>query len=124
LEIKACYRDLIGKPFRWGARGPDAFDCYGLVREIYRRHGIKVPNYTSPTEGPAIIAAMLSGAEMWRETPCAPGTVALMKIPMSMHVGFVLDDFRFIHAWEVSGGVCVERLSDWSHRIVRFYQFV
>lgn len=29
--------DLIGKPWRLGARGPDAFDCWGLTREVLQR---------------------------------------------------------------------------------------
>ena len=30
----AFLESLIGKPYRIGARGPDAFDCYGLARHI------------------------------------------------------------------------------------------
>ena len=116
------YLDLIGKPFAYGGRGPDAFDCYGLVREMFRRRGVEVPNYNSPTEGARIIAAMLSGANDWQETQCSPGVVLLMRIPGSMHVGFTVDQFRFIHAWEKSG-VCVERIQDWRNRIVACYRF-
>lgn len=117
------YRDLIGKPFAYGGRGPDTFDCYGVVFEMHRRNGMDVPNYTSPTDGVRIIAAMLSGANDWKETKCATGAVLLMRIPGSMHVGFVVDDFRFIHAWERSNGVCVERIHDWRNRIVTCYRF-
>ena len=36
--------DYLGKPWRNGADGPDAFDCYGLVRAVYRdRYGIEMP---------------------------------------------------------------------------------
>jgi len=34
------YTDLIGKPWVWGARGPDAYDCFGLLKEVMRRLGI------------------------------------------------------------------------------------
>jgi len=34
------YDDLIGKPFKFGARGPEYYDCFGLAKEIFRRHGI------------------------------------------------------------------------------------
>lgn len=34
----------IGKPWEPGACGPEAFDCYGLVRAVYRdRYGIQMP---------------------------------------------------------------------------------
>jgi len=36
--------ELIGKPWRAGADGPDAFDCRGLVRHVWRtRCGMDVP---------------------------------------------------------------------------------
>ena len=36
--------DYLGKPWRNGADGPDAFDCYGLVRAVYRdRCGVEMP---------------------------------------------------------------------------------
>lgn len=38
-----AYRDLLGKPFAWGARGPDSFDCLGVVYEVLSRAGIAVP---------------------------------------------------------------------------------
>lgn len=36
--------DLIGRPWQAGGRGPDAFDCWGMVRFCWREHfGIEVP---------------------------------------------------------------------------------
>ncbi len=34
----------LGKPYRWGAAGPDAFDCSGLVVYCYAQLGIFVPH--------------------------------------------------------------------------------
>ena len=33
----------IGKPYQWGATGPDAYDCSGLVMMAYRAAGIYIP---------------------------------------------------------------------------------
>lgn len=33
---------LLGAKFVWGGRGPNEFDCWGLVIEIYRRMGIEL----------------------------------------------------------------------------------
>lgn len=33
-----------GDPYRWGAEGPDAFDCSGLVRFAYASVGVDVPH--------------------------------------------------------------------------------
>lgn len=32
-----------GKPYRYGARGPRAFDCSGFVGYVYRKAGVKLP---------------------------------------------------------------------------------
>lgn len=41
--VEAALGDLTGKPFRRGARGPAAFDCWGLVIEARRRLGLPLP---------------------------------------------------------------------------------
>ena len=35
--------DLIGRPYVWGAEGPDAFDCSGLMQYIFGRIDIDLP---------------------------------------------------------------------------------
>jgi cell wall-associated NlpC family hydrolase len=32
-----------GKPYRWGAEGPDAFDCSGLTWAAWRAAGVAIP---------------------------------------------------------------------------------
>jgi hypothetical protein len=34
---------LIGRPYVWGAEGPDAFDCSGLTQYVYEKFGIELP---------------------------------------------------------------------------------
>lgn len=36
-------RSRIGAPYVWGATGPDAFDCSGLVLWVYSQLGLQVP---------------------------------------------------------------------------------
>jgi cell wall-associated NlpC family hydrolase len=35
--------DLIGRPYVWGAEGPNAFDCSGLMQYIFAKVGIDLP---------------------------------------------------------------------------------
>lgn len=37
----------VGKPYKWAAVGPNAFDCSGLIVYSYNKAGIKLPRYTS-----------------------------------------------------------------------------
>jgi len=39
----AFARVQIGKPYAWGATGPDAFDCSGLTGASYAAAGLTVP---------------------------------------------------------------------------------
>jgi cell wall-associated NlpC family hydrolase len=37
----------LGKPYIWGAAGPDAFDCSGLTRWAWAKAGIQIPRTSS-----------------------------------------------------------------------------
>lgn len=116
--------DLIGVPFEYGGRGPDAFDCYGLLMEMYRRDGIILPDYRSPDQLNRIAALMAMQLDLWRETEKRPGAAVLIRIGrFNSHVGYVLDGMRFVHTWEESGGVVTERLSSWESKIAGYYEF-
>ncbi|WP_310735835.1 C40 family peptidase [Limosilactobacillus balticus] len=40
----------LGKPYVWGATGPNSFDCSGLVQYVYRQIGINLPRTTYQQE--------------------------------------------------------------------------
>jgi peptidoglycan DL-endopeptidase CwlO len=42
-QVIAYARAQIGKPYQFGATGPDAFDCSGLTMMAYRAAGITIP---------------------------------------------------------------------------------
>lgn len=121
--------DLIGVPFGYNERGPNAYDCYGLVKEIFRRDGIEVPDYTYRADGVVMTAVVISASsneKIWEklEEP-EPGCCLVFKVPGNMHVGYCLGRDEFIHSWEGSGGVTIERLSfGWKNRLVGAYRYV
>jgi len=43
----------LGDPYRYGAAGPNAFDCSGLVYFSYRKAGVKVPRTSGAQAGAA-----------------------------------------------------------------------
>lgn len=34
---------LVGRPYVWGAEGPDAFDCSGLTQYVFQEFGVDLP---------------------------------------------------------------------------------
>jgi len=45
-EAVAVARAQIGKPYQWGASGPDSFDCSGLTMYAWRAAGVSLPHST------------------------------------------------------------------------------
>ncbi len=45
-EIVSFAIQQIGKAYQWGATGPDAYDCSGLIYAAYRSVGITLPRTT------------------------------------------------------------------------------
>lgn len=120
------FADLIGVPFQYEGRGPDTYDCYGLVMECCRRtHGVEIPDVKSPHQIEEIAAVLAGQLPSWREVEAKPGVVAVFRVKgYGAHVGFLLGRDRFLHTWERSGGVCIERLSHWKNRVFGFYEYV
>jgi cell wall-associated NlpC family hydrolase len=124
-DLRFAFADLIGKPFVLGARGPDSFDCYGLVMEVLGRAGQRVPDLRSPETHERIAALLLDCSQSSDWMPCEPGPGAVVTLRAGRHVGHVgvlLPHERFIHAWESAGGICVEQFHEWRRRATGFYR--
>jgi cell wall-associated NlpC family hydrolase len=86
-KILAYAEAQLGKPYVFGAAGPDAFDCSGLAMMAYRAAGITIPR-TSQAQwdwGRQVPASQVQPGDLVffagaDGTPAAPG-----------HVGIVLD---------------------------------
>jgi len=120
------WEDLIGTPFEEGgrfSRGTNGLDCYGLIQEIGIRQGIEYPERQFSNHRDVIGALMSVQMDQWEVCDKEPGAVILFKIKgVACHVGVVVNEFKFLHTWEGSGGVCLERISLWERKIVDFYR--
>lgn len=76
----------IGKPFRSGGRGPEAYDCWGLVIAVYRDlYGIALPDYDIAASALRSIAGEIQAARdsaAW--APCAPDVEPAVVV-MALH---------------------------------------
>lgn len=122
------YIDLLSKEFEYGGRGPDKYDCYGLVKEIYHRLGIELPEYSSVDDYSLINQMINQGKELFvkidePEAYC----VALFNIlpGYTSHIAVVMENRRqFIHIAQKLT-VSVERLGNqlWRRRLQGFYKW-
>lgn len=120
------YDDLIGAPFVDGGRDPKTgLDCWGLVKEAFRRQGCEVPDYhISAIEAADIADTMKRQEDDWiRLDGPRAGCLVLLRLTPGLwanHVGIYIGDGRFLHAY-LPTGVCVDRLRRWQSRIVGYY---
>lgn len=112
---------LIGKPFKYGARGPDAYDCFGLVIECFSINDNPIlGGFDSPQKDKRqeFVQSLLDGS--FSPVERNPGTIVLMDLD-GPHVGFVIDHGRFIHCSERIGSVCIDKLERYKQKIVGYY---
>lgn len=120
------YDDLIGIPFVDGGRNPKSgLDCWGLVKEAFRRQGCDVPDYhISAIEAADIAGTMKRQEDDWiRLDEPHVGCLVLLRLTPGLwanHVGICVGDGRFLHAY-LPTGVCIDRLRRWQSRIVGYY---
>jgi hypothetical protein len=98
--------DLIGKAHQRGGRGPDAFDCWGVVLVLAERSGIVVPPDWASRDMTRSEQRALMAGEAMRRTDRLPGPVdrAIAYSESAAHVGFVLGR-RIIHSVRGAGVV-------------------
>ena len=90
-KVIAYAEAQLGKPYQWGATGPDAFDCSGLTMMAYRAAGITIPR-TSQQQwayGPRIPASQARPGDLVffagsDGTMTAPGHVGIVTGPGTM----------------------------------------
>lgn len=131
------YIDLLGVQFKYGGRGPDAYDCYGLVMECERRAtGRELPDLRSPEALYDIANELDAQKYRWvcraskpegSSIPFSelqPGRVVEIRIKgLACHVGFIHRPRKFLHAWEGTNGVTQEDLETWRARILGVYEY-
>ncbi|GAA2433454.1 hypothetical protein GCM10010191_54550 [Actinomadura vinacea] len=94
-------RKQVGKPYGWGATGPRAYDCSGLVMKSWRRAGVRLPRVTY---------------SQYRAVPrkvpirsLRPGDLVFFR--GRAHVGMYVSDNRYIHAPNRRARIRIDRLS-------------
>jgi peptidoglycan DL-endopeptidase CwlO len=78
----------IGSPYSWGAAGPNAFDCSGLVMWSFQQAGISLPHSSQ---------ALAAGGQPVSLSDMQPGDVVTYYSDAS-HVSIYIGDGMMVHA--------------------------
>ncbi|MBW8701417.1 putative endopeptidase [Streptomyces sp. MBT84] len=84
----AYARAQVGKPYVWGATGPDSYDCSGLTQAAWKAAGVSLPR-TTYDQVDAGTTVPLADAQ--------PGDLIFFYDDIS-HVGIYIGDGMMIHA--------------------------
>ncbi|MDA8269481.1 MAG: NlpC/P60 family protein [Actinomycetota bacterium] len=68
----------VGKPYVWGAAGPDSFDCSGLVMYSWQAAGVDIPHYSVSQYG---ATTHITQAEL------QPGDIVFYNSPYDGYLG-------------------------------------
>ena len=93
-DVVSYARTFMGKPYKYGASGPSAFDCSGFTSYVYRKFGY--------TLGRSSKDQWSDGVKVDRGS-LRPGDLVFFGKGSISHVGIVVEaqrngDFRFIHS--------------------------
>ncbi|MDX3384582.1 NlpC/P60 family protein [Streptomyces niveiscabiei] len=92
----------LGSPYVWGATGPDAFDCSGLIQAAYRSAGLALPRTTY---------AQIGAGQRVSRSQLLPGDLVFFYSGIS-HVGLYIGDGQMIHAPNPSSPVRVAPIDE------------
>jgi cell wall-associated NlpC family hydrolase len=92
----------LGAPYRWGAAGPGAFDCSGLVYWSYRQAGLTLPR---SSRAQSQVGAAVSKSAL------QPGDLVFFYRPVS-HVAIYIGGGRVVHASTAGKPVKISNLND------------
>ncbi len=96
--------EVMGMPYRWGDEGEAGFDCSGLIRYAFGRHGVTLPRRS--------VDQARQGQEVGRDVErLRPGDVLTFATGGGQvsHVGLYVGNGKFIHS--ASQGVQISVLS-------------
>jgi hypothetical protein len=104
-KVVAVAKRQVGDPYVWGATGPDAFDCSGLVMFSYGRGGFTTPRIS---EDQAKAARLIPASR------AVPGDLVFYhdRVGDVYHVGIYLGPGSTIAAIDPAHGVAYQKIWD------------
>jgi len=91
LQAADLAQKQLGKPYQWGASGPEKFDCSGLVMYVYDSLGVPLPRVSAQQA--------YAGVHV-DQKDLQPGDLVFFRLNGSGidHVGIYVGHHKFVHA--------------------------
>ncbi|KAA6214465.1 glycoside hydrolase [Streptomyces albofaciens JCM 4342] len=96
----AFARAQMGKPYVWGATGPNSYDCSGLTQAAWKAAGVSLPRTTWD---------QVKAGDRVATKDLKPGDLVFFYNDIS-HVGMYIGDGKMIHAPKPGASVRVESI--------------
>lgn len=104
-SVVSTAKQYLGRPYVYGASGPEAFDCSGLTMYVFAKFGVSLPHSANAQSqmGQFVAKDKLQQGDLVFFTTNGKGTVS--------HVGIYTGGGSFIHAPETGKSVRIESMS-------------
>jgi cell wall-associated NlpC family hydrolase len=101
-QVVLTAMQYLGVPYVWGGESPNGFDCSGLTKFVYAKHGVSLPHYAA------------SQSQMGVEVPddmLQPGDLIFWGPGHPHHVGMYIGQGKYIEASGFGGIVKISTLT-------------
>ena len=107
-KVISYAKQFLGKPYIWGAQGPNGFDCSGFTYYVFKNAaGITLPRTSSAQSkyGTYVSKSNLKAGDLIFFDTVGPNNGAVT------HVGIYIGNGQFIHAASGQGKVVINNLN-------------
>lgn len=103
-ELISVAKEQLGKPYVWNGKGPDNFDCSGLMQYVFRQvTGQNIGGWTVPQES---IGSHVAISDL------QPGDLVFWGDPgATYHVGLYIGDNQYLNALRPGTNVKIDSIS-------------
>jgi len=105
-DVIAAAKQQLGKPYVWNAKGPDSYDCSGLMQYVFRQAtGQNIGSWTVPQESAGVKVAI---------NQLQPGDLLFWGASgASYHVGLYLGNNEYLNALRPGTNVKIDKISSY-----------
>ncbi|KAA1017489.1 NlpC/P60 family protein [Pseudonocardia sp. EV170527-09] len=103
----------LGKPYVWGGKGPNGFDCSGLMLAAWAHAGVPIPAGTVSQKhaGTSVPIVQIAPGDL----VFIPGSLGSETHPR--HNGMYVGHGLVVNAYDTSQGVILQPLADWADEV-------